>query len=244
MTGGGGWRRLVDGYPWFDGAGRHPIPAYSEFMPAPRVGVNLYGEIDAALFDAGDPYGWRVSEVEEAHEIGPGFHSIANQVMSHLLSFAANPSAVSIAGMHGRNLIGNRYWSPDLAARANELAHRRHVLLLALSMSKTQDDRGRVRWTLFGASEQGPEKAFWNSFYTAPGQELPQRESLAVISRLLLDAFGIATAAARNCTKPGFGCCRRNGTSIVRIGLRISCHGGRDAFSCRSRAHLTACDTF
>lgn len=204
MTGEGGWRRLVEGYPWFDGAGRHPIPAYSEFMPAPRIGVNLFGEVDAALFDADDPYGWRVSEVEEAHEIGPGFRSIANQVMSHLLTFMANPAAVSIAGMHGRNLTGNRYWSPDLAARATELAHRRHVLLLALSMSNTQDDRGRVRWTLFGASEQGPEKAFWKSFYTAPGQELPQRESLAVISRLLLDAFGIATRGSEELHRAGF----------------------------------------
>jgi hypothetical protein len=89
--------------------------------------VNLYGEVDAALFDADDPYGLRVSEVEEAHEIGPGFLSIANQVMSHLLIFAANPAAVPIAGMHSRNLTGNRYWSPDLAARARELTHRRHV---------------------------------------------------------------------------------------------------------------------
>jgi hypothetical protein len=33
-----GWPKLVDGYPWFVGEGRYPIPAYSEFMPAPCVG--------------------------------------------------------------------------------------------------------------------------------------------------------------------------------------------------------------
>ena len=175
MSGEGGWRRLVDGYPWFEGEGGYPIPAYSEFMPAPRVGVNLYGEVDAALFDDSDPHGWRVSEAEEAHELRPGLQHIAAQVMSHLLKFATNPASVYIAGMHGRNLIDNPYWSPDLAARASELTRRRQVLLLALSLSKTQDDRGRVRWTLFGGSEQGPEKAFWNSFYAAPGQELPAR---------------------------------------------------------------------
>jgi hypothetical protein len=92
-------------------------------------------------------------------------------VMSHLLIFAANPAAVSIAGMHGRNLTGNRYWSPDLAARATELAHRRHVLLLALSM--------------------------------------------------------LRRAGARNCTKPALGCCRRNRTSVVRIGLQMRCRAGR-----------------
>jgi hypothetical protein len=203
MTAEGGWRRLVDGYPWFEGAGRYPIPAYSEFMPAPRVGVNLYGEVDAALFDAADPHGWRVSEIEDAHQIRPGFGNIADQVMSHLLKFAANPASVSIAGMHARNLTDNPYWSPDLAARATELARRPLLLLLALSLSKTQDDRGRVRWTLFGASEQGPEKAFWNSFYTAPGQELPQRESRAAISRLLFDAFGVATRDSEELHKAG-----------------------------------------
>ena len=204
MSGEGGWRRLVDGYPWFEGEGGYPIPAYSEFMPAPRVGVNLYGEVDAALFDDADPHGWRVSEAEEAHELRPGLQHIAAQVMSHLLKFATKPASVYIAGMHGRNLIDNPYWSPDLAARASELTRRRQVLLLALSLSKTQDDRGRVRWTLFGASEQGPEKAFWNSFYAAPGQELPQRDSLAAISQLLFEAFGTATRDSEDLHKAGF----------------------------------------
>ena len=31
-----GWKRLTAGAPWFAGAGKHPIAAYSEFMPPPR----------------------------------------------------------------------------------------------------------------------------------------------------------------------------------------------------------------
>ncbi len=188
MTGEGGWRRLVEGYPWFDGAGRHPIPAYSEFMPAPRIGVNLFGEVDAALFDADDPYGWRVSEVEEAHEIGPGFLSIANQVMSHLLTFAANPAAVSIAGMHRRNLTGNRYWSPNSPhVRRNSRiggtcccwrcrCRRRRTIAVG---------NGRFRCERAGAGE-----AFWKSFYHGARRRNCRKANRSrVISRLLLDAL-------------------------------------------------------
>ena len=148
---------------------------------------------------------------------GPDCRDIANQVMSHLLKFATNPASVSIAGMNGRNLIDNPYWSPDLAARAAELARRRHVLLLALSLSKTQNDRGRVRWTMFGASEQGPEKAFWNSFYTAPRQEMPQRDSRAIVSRLLSEAFGVATRDSDE-LHGGFSRAAVGSTSTARTG--------------------------
>ena len=30
-------------FPWFEGEGNYPIPAYSEFMPPPRVGRKPYG---------------------------------------------------------------------------------------------------------------------------------------------------------------------------------------------------------
>ncbi len=32
-----GWQRLVAGTSWFRSPGRYPIPAYSEFMPPPRL---------------------------------------------------------------------------------------------------------------------------------------------------------------------------------------------------------------
>ena len=31
-----------------------------------------------------------------------------------------------------------------------------------------KDDKGRLRWTLFGSSEQGPARPFWRGFFTAP----------------------------------------------------------------------------
>src|SRR5262249_15141064 len=32
-----GWKELVGGFPWFEGEGKFPIAAYSEFMPPPRI---------------------------------------------------------------------------------------------------------------------------------------------------------------------------------------------------------------
>ncbi|MGZ7042410.1 MAG: M28 family peptidase, partial [Thermoanaerobaculia bacterium] len=42
--------------------------------------------------------------------------------------------------------------------------HERYVIAMPLALSRTQDDKGRVRWTLFGASERplaDPGKKFW-----------------------------------------------------------------------------------
>jgi len=33
--------------------------------------------------------------------------------------------------------------------------------MLGLALSRTQDDKGRVRWTLLGGSDEGPERSFW-----------------------------------------------------------------------------------
>ena len=67
-----GWRVLTHGFPWFEGAGRFPLPAYSEFMPPPRLGLTPYGGLDTTLFADSDPYGWRVQEVDEVHQLQIG----------------------------------------------------------------------------------------------------------------------------------------------------------------------------
>ncbi len=199
-----GWRALTDGFPWFEGPGRFPLPAYSEFMPPPRLGLTPYGGFDATLFAENDPYGWRVQEVDEVHQILPGLQNVANQVMAHLLKFMADPSSVYVAGPNGRNLEGNPYWSTELAAHGSELARRSHVLLMPLALAKTQDDRGRRHWTMFGGSEQGPERAFWQSFYSAPGREIPAKDSRRIVSRMLEGASGVATADANGLYAAGF----------------------------------------
>jgi hypothetical protein len=61
---------------------------------------------------------------------------------------------------------------------------------LPLALSRTQDDKGRVRWTLFGNSEQGPGKAFWKSFFTAPGVEAPPAFGIGFFCHLLRAVYG------------------------------------------------------
>ena len=62
--------------------------------------------------------------------------------------------------------MDNPYWPLRLAEKAGAIPHERFVFLSPLALSLTQDDKGRVRWTLFGGSEQGPERDFWKSFFT------------------------------------------------------------------------------
>jgi hypothetical protein len=185
-----GWQKLVEGYPWFEGAGAYPLPAYSEFMPPPRLGRTPFGDFDAGLFAHDDPYGWQVSEIEEEYQLKPGLESIARQVMEHILRLGQGQPEYTIAGHENQNLDGNPAWPPELAARAGKLRHERYVSFLALALSRSQDDKGRVQWTLFGGSEQGPEAVFWKSFYSAPGQERPAQEALSFIVRLLGSAYG------------------------------------------------------
>jgi Peptidase family M28 len=200
-----GWQTLVADYPWFAAEGLYPIPAYSEFMPPPRLGISPYGENDS-LFSEDDPYGWHVSEMEATFELTPGLQNIAEQIMSHLLKLGRGLPGHHIGGHQGRNLDNNPYWPPELATHAGRLAHERYVILLPIALSRTQDDMGRVRWTFFGSSEQGPERAFWKSFYSAPGQELSAQESLSFILRLLASAYGEKIS---------------NATELAHIGFRI-----------------------
>ena len=76
----------------FLGQGRFPVPAYSEFMPPPRLGRKPYGANDPILFREDDPLGWHVTEYEEAMELRPGLKHLAGQLVGpvvsrHLLAF-------------------------------------------------------------------------------------------------------------------------------------------------------------
>ena len=201
-----GWNKLVKGYPWFSGKGRFPIPAYSEFMPPPRFGRSPYGGIDTEHFLKDDPSGWYVSEIEEELELQPGLAMLANQILKQIVELGQGKPSYNIAGQMERNLIDNPYWPPELAAQAGKLPHERYVVFLPLALSKTQDDKGRVRWTFFGSSEQGPERAFWKSFYLSPTQEVQSQKALSFLFRLFSQVYH------EDC---------RNITDLKRIGFRF-----------------------
>jgi len=181
-----------------------PLPAYSEFMPPPRLGISPLGELDDRLCSPGDPYGWPVSELEELYELKPGLAQIAAQALDEIHRLGQGQPVHHLAGHQGQNLRDNPYWPPELAARAGQLPHERYVILLPLALSRTQDDKGRLRWTVFGSSEQGPERAFWNSFYSAPGVELPTEQALSFFIHLLNSAYGAAIAGPQELLSTGF----------------------------------------
>src|SRR5262249_29480037 len=155
---------------------------------------------DPELFSADDPFGWHVGEFEEALELQAGMTQVGTQVLDKLARLLdGNPDT----GIPILDLLGNPFWPAELAAEA-ELPHERCVTLLPLALSRTQDDKGRVRWTVFGNSEQGPGKAFWKGFFTAPGKELPADEAIAFFCRLLKAVYGEEADGAAGLHRVGF----------------------------------------
>jgi hypothetical protein len=181
-----GWKQLLDGYPWFRGAGSFPIFPNSEFMPPVRLGLRPYGTRDVLQFVEDDPWGWPVTEREELLSIRPGLKDIARHLLNRLVPLGRGDPA---HGICASKLRQNAHWPSELAAHDKALAHERFVLLLPLALSMTQDDKAHVRWTLFGNSEQGPAHAFWKSFYTAPNSELPAEQALDFFRDLLAGAY-------------------------------------------------------
>ncbi len=160
-------------------------------MPPPRLGRSPYGDFDSSLFADDDPFGWRVSEAEEELEIKPGFEHLAGRIVPALIRLARGESEPRIAGHRGHNLENNPYWPPELAASAARLTGERYVILTPVALSRTQDDKGHVRWTLFGSSEQGPERAFWRSFFSDPDREAPDNAAFAFLTDLMVAAYGV-----------------------------------------------------
>src|SRR5436190_22204148 len=81
-----GWKQLIPAHSPYHGAGHFPINAYSEFIPPPRLGWKPYGgePPDPQLFDVEDPWGWYVSEYEEANELQPGLEQVAAQIVGKI----------------------------------------------------------------------------------------------------------------------------------------------------------------
>ena len=177
-----GWQKLVARAPWRGDV----LAAYSEYMPPPRLGRKPLGEIDRAQF-SDDGWGWNISEYEEAFQLAPGLKILGSELVSRLRHLARREPAHGIAV---NKLRDNPYW-PEALQRHGAPANERLVVLAACALSRTQDDKGRVRWTLFGGSELGPGRPFWRSFFRSPDLEVPAAEGLATLARLLAAVYGV-----------------------------------------------------
>ncbi len=159
----------------YRGAGKFPLRAYSEFMPPPYIAIKPYAPTLAsacATFTAGHgdqlhgmESGGRaptlgIDEYEQAHDLEPGFGRIGARIVAELGKLVrGQPHALS------KTLLeGNPAWPAELAAaaKAGALADDPLVVIAALALSRTQDDKGNERWTLFGTSHDGPARAMWH----------------------------------------------------------------------------------
>src|SRR5512141_2074534 len=116
-----GWPKLLEVYPWFGGEGQFYLPAYSEFMPPPRVGRLPYGDFVPGGYAEADAFGWPISEAEEEWELRPGLEHLAKLIVNELVRLGQGQPAHHIGGHGGVNLRDNAYWPPELAARAGHL---------------------------------------------------------------------------------------------------------------------------
>lgn len=181
-----GWKRLLAGWPWYPGEGAFPLFPISEFMCPVRFGRRPYGTRDPLPLDDADPFGWPVSEYEEALYLRPGMLGLADRVHRMLVPLWRGKDH----GVSEDTLRGNPAWPTDLARKAPTLKHERFVLLLPLALSMTQNDKAAVRWALFGNSEQGPARGFWRGFFTAPGVEVSAEVGLGFFRDLLHRVYG------------------------------------------------------
>ncbi len=195
-----GWKQLLEDVPWFRGPESYPIAAYSEFMPPPREIAKPYQGYLVNELDENDPWGWPVSEWEEARQLRPGLEHVADLVVRALVDLA---HGIPVHGLSKVKLAGNPAW-PSALVQKGLLAHERYVTLLPLALSKTLDDKGRIRWTLFGSSEQGPARAFWRGFFTTPRRQAPAELGESFIRRLLHTVYGIPLEELSDLRQAGF----------------------------------------
>jgi hypothetical protein len=149
---------------------RFPLPAYSESMPPPYVGIKPYAPHRAAApatAAATDEGSLDVTEYEQALELEPGLDHVAERVIVELGRLVRGEGHA----LSHTLLDGNPAWPAELAeaARAGTFARGPAAaaplaIILPLALSRTQDDKGNVRWTLFGASHEGASTPFYRSF--------------------------------------------------------------------------------
>ncbi len=187
-----GWKQLTEGWSGVDGDTGYLLDAYSEFVPPPRLGRKPYvgstgdGGDDQLILTEDDPWGWHVTEYEQSYELDPGLARLGVQLVKTLVKLATDPDYHGIARA---KLDRNPFWPKELVDSVGTLTHEHYLTLAPIALSRTQDHKGRLRWTLFGGSDQGPARGFWKSFFHAPGVERPADEALEFVRGLLRDVY-------------------------------------------------------
>src|SRR5271157_618636 len=180
---------------------QYPLMAYSEFMPPIHFACHAQEGNTKGFFQKDIPLEFPITEHEEAFELQPGLESIALQILKALAHLIKGEAA---EGLARNKLINNPYWPDELAQQVQTLRSEPLVILLPLALSLTQDDKGRKRWTFFGASEQGPSTSFWKSFFTSGQDEIPPEKVTRFIQSILNTAYGESCNSLADLLQIGF----------------------------------------
>ena len=117
---------------------------------------------------------------------------------------------------------------PLLAARAGRACRPAAARALrraaAAGLSRTQDDKGRVRWTLFGGSEQGPARASGESFFTAPRRRsCPTEQALASFAGCCARPTASREDDLADLRRPASASCREGTMPLPPSGRKARC---------------------
>ena len=98
--------------PWFPRPGAFPIEAYSEFVPPPHLGPKPYGTTGINPMPDGDPFGWDVTEYEEAFELRPGLEMLAHGRVAGAWPISARATRPTASRAASSSIIptGPRNW--------------------------------------------------------------------------------------------------------------------------------------
>ena len=66
------WKKFLTGYQLFSCIGCYSVTAFSVFLTPTRLGYKPYGKPDNRILEEDDPFGWKISEMEEEYELKPG----------------------------------------------------------------------------------------------------------------------------------------------------------------------------
>jgi hypothetical protein len=130
-------------------------------MPAPLVARKPTGALVGEARVAGDDHGWRITAREATHELEPGLAALAAALAPKLAAVLDDDAHTR--GLSRDLIAGNRYL-PDVALPAASLSAPL-IAVVGVALSRTQDDKGRVRWTLLG--DRPRPAPFWAGFHPA-----------------------------------------------------------------------------
>ena len=154
----------------FSATGRFPVPAYSEFMPPPFVGIKPF-TAPAMPAAPRTPPACATSTASPSTSTSRSTSwglAWPRSRATWCLSWASWPRARPTSSP-ALCSTDNLAWPESLAAaaRAGRYPQRPFFVMQPLALSRTQDDKGNVRWTLFGASHEPASAVFWRGFAEA-----------------------------------------------------------------------------